>query len=174
MNAARRGESVIGWALLALLLLYATAIHYGVGPAPLSGATRWFHPHGFLFDWELLNPLFANPVAAIAALGGVALVLAAAVSVIGASSVATALAATCAVAVALFTYYGVEADSVWRFFHWRSSAVILLTSGCIGSLDGSRRRESERRIPGNTGTSASMSRCPGQAPGASWPSGTDP
>lgn len=135
MNAQRH-EAPIGaiaqWILLSLLLFYAAVIHFGIGPTPPGGATHWFHPRGFLLRWEILDPLLAHVLPAIVGLGCVAVVLAVTIAIIGDSSIATALAASCAVAVPLFAYYGVEADSVWRFFHWRASAVIILSAACLG------------------------------------------
>ncbi len=135
MNAQRR-EATIGaitqWILLSLLLFYAAVIHTGIGPTPSGGATHWFHPRGFLFRWEILNPLLEHALPAIVGLGCVAVGLAVTIAIIGDSSIATALAASCAVAVSLFAYYGVKGDAVWRFFHWRGSAVIILSAACIG------------------------------------------
>ncbi len=135
MNAQGRDATtgaITQWILLSLLLFYAAVIHTGIGPTPSGGATHWFHPRGFLFRWEILNPLLEHALPAIAGLGFVAVVLAVTIAIIGESSIATALAASCAVAVSLFTYYGVKADAVWRFFHWRGSAVIILIAACLG------------------------------------------
>ena len=135
MNAQRR-EATIGaitqWTLLSSLLFYAAVIHTGIGPTPPGGATHWFHPRGFLFRWEILNPLLEHALPAIVGLGCIAVVLAVTIAIIGNSAVATALGASCAIAVSLFAYYGVAADAVWRFFHWRGSAVIILSAACLG------------------------------------------
>jgi len=120
------------WIVLAVLLVYATLIHYGVGPRPNAGATHWYDPTGFLVGWEILTPLFEGPVRAIGVLSGAAAALAAVVAIRGRSAVATALAFACVIAVALFTFYGVQADFVWRFFHWRGSAVIVTTALVVG------------------------------------------
>jgi MFS family permease len=36
------------------------------------------------------------------------------------------------IAAAMFVYYGVEAPSVWSFFHWRWSGSVVLFSLCLG------------------------------------------
>ena len=131
-EAARPTTSIGAWVVLAVLLFYATVIHYGVGPKPDRGATHWYDPTGFLFDWAILTPLFEGPIRAIGGLSGVAAALAAAVAIRGRSAVATALSLACVIAVALFTFYGVQADLVWRFFHWRGSAVIVTTALVVG------------------------------------------
>jgi hypothetical protein len=124
--------SIGAWIVLAVLLAYAALIHYGVGPKPNGGATHWYDPTGFLFGWEILTPLFEGPVRAVGGLSGVAAALATAVAIRGRSAVATALAFASVIAVALFTFYGVQADFVWRFFHWRGSAVIVTTALVVG------------------------------------------
>jgi len=131
-EAARPTTSIGAWVVLAVLLFYATVIHYGVGPKPDRGATHWYDPTGFLFDWAILTPLFEGPIRAIGGLSGVAAALAAAVAIRGRSAVATALSLACVIAVALFAFYGVQADLVWRFFHWRGSAVIVTTALVVG------------------------------------------
>ena len=131
-EAARPTTAIGAWIVLAVLLVYATVIHYGVGPKPDGGATHWYDPTGFLFDWEILTPLLEGPVRAIGGLSGVAAALAAAVAIRGRSAVATALSFACVIAVALFSFYGMQADFVWRFFHWRGSAVFVTTALVVG------------------------------------------
>jgi hypothetical protein len=131
-EAAHPTPSIGAWVLLAVLLAYATAVHYGVGPRPAGAAPRWYDPRGFFFDWEILTPLLKGPFRAIAGLGGPAAALAVGVAVGGRSALAAALAFACAIAVALFAFYGVQADFVWRFFQWRGSAVIATTALAAG------------------------------------------
>jgi hypothetical protein len=124
--------ATLGWALLAALFLYACFVHHGVGPPPQPAAPLWYHPRAFLLDCALLAPLLESPVRAIAALGLPALFATGAIAIAGRSALATALAASCTVATALFLFYGVGAASVWKFFHWRGSVVIVLTALCAG------------------------------------------
>jgi hypothetical protein len=123
---------VLGWALLAALFLYACFVHHGVGPPPQSAGAHWYHPRAFLFDCALLAPLLESPVRAMALLGLPALLATGVIAIAGRSAVATALAASCTLATALFLFYGVGAASVWKFFHWRGSVVIVLTALCAG------------------------------------------
>jgi hypothetical protein len=124
--------ALLGWVLLAALFLYACFVHHGAGPPPEPAAPRWYHPRAFLFDCALLAPLLESPARAMATLGLPALLATGAIAIAGRSAVATALAASCTVATALFLFYGAAAPSVWKFFHWRGSAVIVLTALCAG------------------------------------------
>lgn len=129
---ARPNRALLEWALLAALFLYACFIHHGAGPPPEPAAPRWFHPRAFLFDSAPLAPLLGSPARAMATLGLPALVATGAIAIAGRSAVATALAASCTAATALFLFYGTAAPSVWKFFHWRGSVVIVLTALCAG------------------------------------------
>jgi hypothetical protein len=131
-EGARPTTAIGAWILLAALLFYTAAIHYGVGPKPHADASRWYDPRAFFFGWEILTPLLEGPARAVAGLSGVAVALAVAVAITARSALATALAASCAVAVALFAFYGVQAAFVWRFFRWRGSAVIATTALVVG------------------------------------------
>ncbi len=129
---ARPTPAMLGWSLLAILVGYTFLVHQGVGPEPRGGATEWFQPREFFYDWDWLTPLVESPVWAMLGFGGVALALALAVATLCGSSLASAVAASCVVAVVLFAFYGVQASDVWNFFQWRGSAVISVTSAVVG------------------------------------------
>ena len=49
---SRSGQrlAIVG-ALVLALLAWALAIHHGIGPTPVKGATAWWQPRGFLTNW---------------------------------------------------------------------------------------------------------------------------
>ena len=48
-----RGE-LLCWVFTALALLYAFAIHHGIGPVPMTMELAWYQPRGFLSEWSWL------------------------------------------------------------------------------------------------------------------------
>src|SRR5262249_50758123 len=45
----------LGWALAAACVLYALAIHHGIGPGPKGVALHWYEPRGYLLRWGWLG-----------------------------------------------------------------------------------------------------------------------
>ena len=104
--------SIPGWILLAGLIGYTWFIHQGIGPARPRG--NWYNPTGFLHQWQVAAPVIRSGASAALAFCLPALLLALAICALGRSAVALAVAISCVIAVALFTYYGVEAPFVWN------------------------------------------------------------
>jgi hypothetical protein len=115
-----------GFGLLALLLAYAAFVHHGVGPVRDPLRFTWYQPRGFFFEWTSTDALTSSLWNGLVGFGSVALLLGAGVWLTLRSALAR-LAATWAVLfVLLCVYYGIEADGIWRFFHWRGSGVMAL------------------------------------------------
>ncbi|MEE2677223.1 MAG: hypothetical protein VX546_01470 [Myxococcota bacterium] len=129
----RSGSQAVGWCFAALCVLYAYAIHQGIGPPPFQDELSWYDPRGSLHDLDLLPWVFAQPVRIILALTLPALLLAGCVFVSSRSAVARTIALASAIAVFLFSFYGTVGKQVWEFFFWRGSAVLALTAIIVGA-----------------------------------------
>jgi hypothetical protein len=95
-----------------------------MGPSFRKGS--WIEPNSFLWGTvpdELL------PALALLVLPCVA--IAVAVCFVTPSALARTLAGFSAVASTCFVFYGLEADRVWRFFHWRWSVAAVLFSALV-------------------------------------------
>jgi hypothetical protein len=130
--AARSRTELLCWIFALLALLYAFAIHHGIGPAPMTAELEWYQPRGFLIRWSWLAWAFETTRRAMLVLSLPALALGIAVFLSGRSAVARGLALSSIVATLLFVFYGDAAVRVWEFFHWRGSAVLALTSLVVG------------------------------------------
>ncbi len=126
-----RGE-LLGWILTVLALLYAFAIHHGIGPTPMTAELAWYQPRGFLSHWSWLAWAFETTRRAMLVFTTPVVVLSIAVFVAGHSAVARGLALSSVLATLLFVYYGDAATRVWQFFHWRASAVLALIALVLG------------------------------------------
>jgi hypothetical protein len=136
-NAAEAREktllpAVAGWLILAGLFAYTGFIHQGLGAAAGGVPTEWFHPTGFLLDWDIVGSAMDAPVRGVAMLCFPAALLAAGVFLGTRSAVARALAISCVVSVAIFSFYGLAALRIWEFFHWRASVVMAVSGLAIG------------------------------------------
>lgn len=125
-----------GWILTALLLAYAALLHKGIGPIPRNLESNWYNPSTFLLGALLASgpgAAMESVGSAIALLALPALATAVAVFFTTRSALARMLSTASVIAVAVFVYYGVQAPGVWRFFHWRWSACVVLFSLCLGA-----------------------------------------
>ncbi len=127
MKEAGAAESTAlraGWAGALLSVLWAALIHHGVGPQFRKGS--WIEPSSFLIGHvpDTLLPALAVLVLPCAA-------LAVAVGFVTRSGLARALAGFATIASACFVFYGLEAERVWRFFHWRWSVAAGLFAAVI-------------------------------------------
>lgn len=123
--------AVLEWVFAALALLYAALVFHGIGP-PGTAAVHWWEPRGFFDEYDLLLPFLETPVRALLFFSVPALLLAAATCLAGRSALARGLAFTAVFACLLYTFYGVQAPQVWKFFHWRGSAVMTLMAVFLG------------------------------------------
>lgn len=123
---------LLGWAAVAAALAYAILVHYGVGPSNQGREWHWYTPRSFLLDIELLYPIFESLGRALVGVAIPAAALVACAIAFCRSAVGRALALASFVAVLLFVFYGVRAPFVWNFFHWRASAVLVLTALVVG------------------------------------------
>ncbi len=129
--AGRRGRRAA--IPVALLLAYAVLVHHGVGPPPEGFATAWWQPRAFFFDWGPSAALVGGTLMALVSLTLPALALAATIFAATRSPLVRTLAVSCVLAVALFSYYGVQAPFVWEFFRWRGSAVMVALALLVGA-----------------------------------------
>ncbi len=132
-HASRARRRAVGALLFTALVGYAAFIHHGVGPRPEGTATHWWQPRGFLFDWNATGWLLPSTLSAMVGFGLPALALAVATFTRVRSAVVRTLAAGCVLACLLFLFYGAAAPGVWRFFHWRGSAVMIVTALAVGA-----------------------------------------
>jgi hypothetical protein len=95
-----------------------------MGPSFRKGS--WIEPSSFLWG-DVPDELL--PALALLVLPCLALALA--VGFVTSSALARTLAGFATFASASFVFYGLEADRVWRFFHWRWSVVLLLFSAAV-------------------------------------------
>lgn len=114
-----------GWAGAALTVLWAAFLHHGLGPG--FRKSYWIGPSSFLVGDvpDELVPAFVVLVLPSAA-------VAIAVCFATRSVLARTLAGFATLASACFVFYGLEADRVWRFFHWRWSVATLLFCAVVG------------------------------------------
>jgi hypothetical protein len=114
----------VGWAGALLALLWAAFLHQGLGPSLRKGS--WLSTSAFLIGDV---PSELGPALAVLVLPSVAVALA--VCLVTRSALARTLAGFATIASACFVFYGLEADRVWRLFHWRWSVAALLFSGVV-------------------------------------------
>lgn len=119
-------RAAAGLGLLALLLAYAGFVHHGIGAVRDPMAFAWYQPRGFFFHWTSTDLLTSSVWNGLVGFGSVALVLAVGVWLTLRSALARLAASWAVLFVLLCVYYGIEADGIWRFFHWRGSAVMAL------------------------------------------------
>lgn len=122
--APARNGARFGLAFTTLALLWAAFLHHGMGPSFRSDS--WIEPSSFL--WGEVPDALAG---ALAVLVLPCLALAIAIGFVTRSSLARTLAGFATIASACFVFYGIEADRVWRFFHWRWSVSLVLFSAVI-------------------------------------------
>ena len=122
-----------GFGLLALLLAYAVFVHHGIGPVRDPLRFTRYQPRGFFFEWTSTDALTSSLRNGLVGFGSVALLLGAGVWLTLRSALAR-LAATWAMLVVLIcVYYGIEAEGIWRFFHWRGSGVMALLALAVAA-----------------------------------------
>lgn len=114
----------VGWAGALLSLLWAVLLHHGVGPR--FRGDLWLEPSSFLLG---AAPDTLLPALAVLALP--CLALAVAVSFVTSAVLPRLLAGFATLASVCFVFYGIEADRVWRFFHWRGSVTLVLFAGVV-------------------------------------------
>lgn len=124
-GARRPSRGLVGAGALAALVAYAGFIHHGIGPSRGRAGLEWWQPRGFLIGGGL-DAITDDVRVALAAFGVPALVLAALVWRGTRSALARSVAVWMLLGVGLCVYYGIEAPGIWRFFHWRGSAVMWL------------------------------------------------
>jgi len=140
-DAASIADPSTGWsrpaslALSLLALLYTAAVHHGLGAPPGGMATSWWHPTGFLRDWEGIGLLADAPLVGIALLTAPAAALLALLYLRPAPALARTAVAAATASVAILSFYGLypSAYSVWSFFHWRGSVVMLASGSLLGA-----------------------------------------
>jgi hypothetical protein len=123
----------LGWLALAALLALTAFVHHGIGPVRNPERFQWYQPRGFLFQWAATGWVTDDVRNAALALGLPALGLAAAVFATVRSALARLVALWGVLFVGLCLYYGIEAAGIWRFFHWRSSAVMALLALAVAA-----------------------------------------
>jgi hypothetical protein len=124
---------VAGFGLLALLLAYAVFVHHGVGPARDPLRFAWYQPRGFFFEWTSTDALTSSLWNGLVGFGSVALLLAIGVWLTLRSALARLAAVWAVLFVLLCVYYGIQADEIWRFFHWRGSGVMALLALAVAT-----------------------------------------
>jgi len=120
-----RAAQRLGWGLALLTVSWAAVLHRGIGPPFRKGS--FIQPTSFL-----LGDVPDEVLPALALLVLPSAAVAAAVCAVTRSPLARALAGMATVASACFVFYGLEASSVWRFFHWRWSVSVLLFAAIVG------------------------------------------
>lgn len=126
------GSEAIGWCLAAACVLYALAIHHGIGPGPVGVELRWYEPRGFLLRWRWLAWAMGSTPLLVATFTLPAVALSFGVVATSSSAVARAISVIGVVATALFLFYGDRATAVWEWFGWRGSAVLATLATCVG------------------------------------------
>lgn len=122
--AASRAAERLGWGLAVGTLIWAALLHRGIGPSFSKGS--FLEPTSFL-----LGDVPGDLLPALAVLVLPSAAVAAAVCFVTRSALARTLAGLATVASACFVFYGLEADRVWRFFHWRWSVSAMLFAGIV-------------------------------------------
>jgi len=122
------------FALALSTLAYAALIHHGLGAPPGGLATDWWQPTGFLRDWPWIGRWIGTPGVGIALLAAPTAAILGLLYVRPAPALARALAAMSTASVAILAFYGLlpSAYGVWSFFHWRGSAVMLVSGALLG------------------------------------------
>ncbi len=121
-----RGAGRLAAGLTLGTLVWAGLVHHGIGPA--FRGSSWLEPSSFLLG-DVPDTLL--PALALLVLPPLALTVA--IYFLTRSSLTRTLAGTATLASACFVFYGVEASGVWRFFHWRWSASIVLFAAVVGA-----------------------------------------
>jgi hypothetical protein len=123
---AGRGRALLGWALAGVAVLWAAFLHHGLGPYPDGPLEPW-SPREFLLRQSWITPFEESPALAVVAFSLPAALLLAAAAWLTRSAVARTLALAAVFASALFAFYGLRppGPSIWNFFHWRGSAVMV-------------------------------------------------
>lgn len=125
--------TALGWAASALVVAYTACVHQGLATPPGGMATELWHPTGFLRDFEIIGGLIGRPVASVLTLTLPALLATGVVFLSTRSALARTIAICGVFCCAIMAFYGMtRAMRVWEFFHWRGSAVILLTGIAVG------------------------------------------
>ncbi len=132
LSAGSPRWAAVCWLFAILALLYAFAVHHGIGPRPSAMNLAWFQPRGFLQSWDWLAWAFEPTRRVFVVFMLPALALLVAVFISGRSALPRALALCAVVATFLFCFYGEVATRIWEFFHWRASAVLVLMSLAVG------------------------------------------
>ncbi|HME73914.1 MAG TPA: hypothetical protein VKM54_29245 [Myxococcota bacterium] len=133
-HRSRAGQRVaIGGFLVLALLAWALAIHHGIGPAPVTGATAWWQPRGFLTNWlagTSLGLWIDSPRAGLVAFSLPEALLLVAVFATSRSALARTIGLAALLATLLFLFYGMgeTRPAIWGFFGWRGSAVMICTA----------------------------------------------
>jgi hypothetical protein len=129
MNA----RCLAGWALAGLQLAVTAFVHKGLGTSQNEISPSFFEATGFLRESELLGA-YLEPLAGGALLCAAPAIIAAGIFGCSRSAVARTIGICGVVWVALMSYYALsDALRIWQFFHWRGSAVILLSGAVIGA-----------------------------------------
>jgi hypothetical protein len=137
-----------GWAGAGLTVFWAALLHHGLGPGFRKGS--WIEPSSFLIG-DVPDELL--PALAVLVLPSVA--VAVAVCFVTRSVLARTLAGFATIASACFVFYGLEADRVWRFFHWRWSVAALLFAAVTALA-----ADAPVLASGSAGRSGSRRTCP--------------
>ena len=120
-----------GWGLLALLLGYTLFAHQGLGLPKANAKPTWWHPTGFLNDWPIIGSASETWWVGTLMVLIPALLLGIGVLWGTRSAIARAMAITCVLVVAMFGFYGYQADGIWEFFHWRASVLFVSLAAAI-------------------------------------------
>jgi hypothetical protein len=124
-GARRPSRGLVGAGALAALVVYGAFVHHGIGPSRGRAGLEWWQPRGFLLG-GVPDGIIDDVRIALAVFLVPALVLAALVWRGTRSALARTVAVWMVLGAALCVYYGLEAAGIWRFFHWRGSAVMWL------------------------------------------------
>jgi hypothetical protein len=117
----------------ALVVAYTAWVHQGLASPAGGMATEWWHPTGFLRDWESTGAMIGRPVRGVLALSLPAALGTGVVFLSTRSAVARTIAVCGVICCAIMSFYGLtRAVRVWEFFHWRGTAVIVWTSIGVG------------------------------------------
>ena len=113
-------------------VVYVAAVHRGLGAPPGGMPTDWWHPTGFLLDWDWFARWHEVPWIGIALITAPVAVLQALLFARPAPALARATAASATATVAIMGFYGLAAFPIWSFFHWRGSAVMIASGLVLG------------------------------------------
>jgi len=133
-HRSRSGQrlAIVGGLVLALLA-WALAIHHGIGPTPVKGATAWWQPRGFLTNWLQATSLglwIDSPRAGLLVFSLPAALLLVALFAATRSALLRTIGVTALLATWLFVFYGMGGtrSTIWGFFGWRGSGVMVSTA----------------------------------------------